>query len=169
MLFSPGALAVLIGECDKMCGCVLLEFVWFLPKPVQVSTESERGWRVGGRRFCLSIMQHAMHTRAVTCLRGFQYPVCVSVFVFSQGLQFIIFVCLSGYYISSPTHMRTEADGARGPWGTTLLPPAQETPNKLLKSQTSSQSLKDFNIGCCSMPSALKSVDVCKKTSGGIH
>ena len=85
-----------VGMC--VCVCVL----------------SYEGWRreqTGGLHSSASPSSCTPGTRAATCLRGFQYPpqvcVCVCVCVpvpaavFTQGMQFIIFVCVSGYYIHS--------------------------------------------------------------------
>lgn len=59
----------------------------------------------GGLRSSASPSSCTPGTRVATCLRGFQYPVyvclCACEAVFTQGMQFIIFVCVSGYYIYS--------------------------------------------------------------------
>lgn len=124
-VFSAGALAVSMHMWLGVMKCVGVQYecVCVFVFPVRAGDESKQwGWVVvvvGGARSSASPSCSAPGTRAATCLRGFQYPVCVHdrvcvcVFVFTQGMQFIIFVCVSGLLQIHSSHMRTEADRAR--------------------------------------------------------
>lgn len=80
------------AQCECMCVCLSCE--------CRRGEESERGLHSSD-----SPSSCTPGTHVATCLRGFQYPPCVCArvcaVVFAQGMQFIIFVCVSGYYIYS--------------------------------------------------------------------
>lgn len=91
-----------------VCMCVFMH-------PARTGEESKRGLHSSA-----SPSSCTPGTRVATCLRGFQYPVyvclCACEAVFTQGMQFIIFVCVSGYYIYSlhtcvKKQMETEGGG----------------------------------------------------------
>lgn len=100
-----GCADVHVEGCDKACGrtvraCV---YVCVFVFPVRTGEESKRGLHSSA-----SPSSCTPGSCMATCLRGFQYPVCACLraraAVFTQGMQFIIFVCVSGYYIHSLLH-----------------------------------------------------------------
>lgn len=104
-VYSAGTLTVWMRVCMYKgvikCVGVQYECVCVFVYPVRAGEESKRGLHSSASP---SSCTPGTRTQA-TCLRGFQYPVCVclcaSAAVFTQEMQFIIFVCVSGYYIYS--------------------------------------------------------------------
>lgn len=106
-VYSAGTLTVLmrVWMCKGVIKCVGVQYESVC---VCVSCEGWGGEQTGPPHFSLSIILHARHTRGDMPERVSISCVCVCVClcacaaVFTQGMQFIIFVCVSGYYIQSP-------------------------------------------------------------------
>lgn len=87
--------------CAPVCVCV---------HPVRAAEESKRGLRSSA-----SPSSCTAGARAATCLRGFQYPVCVCVHVCCcvYPRNAVHYICMCVWLLHTlAAHMRTEADGA---------------------------------------------------------